>query len=235
MGRRRTWTDQQLRDAVKASHTLTETLKRLGLRGRGHVSLHIDRLNLSTKHWDPRSLSRRGSPRSWTDTQLKEVVSDATSLTDVLRLLGLSHENSYSRKLVRMQIGKLDLDCTHFVDWSHLKGKPLKKLLRKNTHVHTSHLKSRLIRHGLIEKKCQLCGNPGEWLGQPLTLDMDHVNGDRTDNRLKNLRLLCPNCHSQTLTYKGKKRHDKRINPESGQPAADNTSVSGHPRSGADV
>ena len=52
--------------------------------------------------------------------------------------------------------------------------------------------------------RCALCGNEGEWCGQPLTLQLDHVNGRYDDNRLENLRWLCPNCHSQTPTFAGR-------------------------------
>jgi 5-methylcytosine-specific restriction endonuclease McrA len=65
-------------------------------------------------------------------------------------------------------------------------------------------LKSRLLKEKLIEYKCVKCGNTGEWQGEPLSLQLDHINGNNKDHRLENLRLLCPNCHSQTKTYSGK-------------------------------
>jgi len=52
--------------------------------------------------------------------------------------------------------------------------------------------------------RCALCGNSGEWQGKPLTLQLDHANGRYDDNRLENLRWLCPNCHSQTETFAGR-------------------------------
>ena len=55
------------------------------------------------------------------------------------------------------------------------------------------------------EHKCESCGI-SEWLGKPLSLELDYINGDRYDNRLQNLRILCPNCHAQTDTYRGKNK-----------------------------
>ena len=66
-------------------------------------------------------------------------------------------------------------------------------------------MKARLIKEGYIEYKCAICGIK-DWLGQPLSLQLDHINGINDDHRLENLRLLCPNCHSQTDTYAGKNK-----------------------------
>jgi DNA-binding CsgD family transcriptional regulator len=66
-----------------------------------------------------------------------------------------------------------------------------------------AHLKRRLIKAGLLSSRCRDCGI-AEWLGLPLPLELHHLNGDRHDNRLENLALLCPNCHSQTDTWGGR-------------------------------
>ena len=66
-----------------------------------------------------------------------------------------------------------------------------------------THLKLRLLRAGLKESRCESCGI-SEWLGRPLSLELHHENGDGQDNRIDNLRILCPNCHSQTDTWGGK-------------------------------
>lgn len=71
----------------------------------------------------------------------------------------------------------------------------------------TSSIKKTIISQGLLEYACYICSNEGEWKGQPLVLQLDHVNGDNKDHRLVNLRFLCPNCHSQTETFCG--RNDK--------------------------
>ena len=66
-----------------------------------------------------------------------------------------------------------------------------------------THIKLRLIKARLLENRCEACGIR-DWRGRALSLHLDHINGVRNDNRLENLRMLCPNCHSQTPTYSGR-------------------------------
>lgn len=80
---------------------------------------------------------------------------------------------------------------------------------------HSTHcrnvVKRRILSDNLIPYKCKICGNDGEYNGKPLTLQLDHINGINNDNRLENLRWLCPNCHSQTETYSRKDYKGKKI------------------------
>ena len=78
-----------------------------------------------------------------------------------------------------------------------------------STYTSTSTLKARLLDAGLLEGVCAAC-RIDRWRGQPLVLHLDHVNGRRDDHRLENLRLLCPNCHSQTSTYAGRNKGRRR-------------------------
>jgi len=64
-------------------------------------------------------------------------------------------------------------------------------------------VRQRLIRDGVRAARCEWCGRD-EWNGRPIALELDHINGRSDDNRLENLRLLCPNCHAQTDTYRGR-------------------------------
>ena len=82
---------------------------------------------------------------------------------------------------------------------------PILELLAAGTYRGRYSLKLRLLREGLKENRCERCGL-SEWRGAPLTLALHHVNGERDDNRLDNLNLLCPNCHSQTHNYAGRNR-----------------------------
>ena len=78
-------------------------------------------------------------------------------------------------------------------------------LVETSTYTNNHALKLRLVREGILEYKCEICGI-SEWMGKEISLQLDHRNGVHSDYRLENLRLLCPNCHSQTETYGAKNR-----------------------------
>ena len=91
--------------------------------------------------------------------------------------------------------------------WS--KGKSLttnKEIFTENSRYSNEFVKQRIVKDNLFEYRCSKCGIDS-WQGETIVLDLDHVNGVNTDNRLNNLRYLCPNCHSQTDTYKGRNKN----------------------------
>jgi DNA-binding CsgD family transcriptional regulator len=83
---------------------------------------------------------------------------------------------------------------------------PIEELLSNGRRCNRGHLKSRLLKAGLKEERCEWCGI-SEWRGQPLRMTLHHINGDQYDNRLENLAFLCPNCHSQTPNFSGRNGH----------------------------
>ena len=90
---------------------------------------------------------------------------------------------------------------------------PLERLLVADTYRSRHNMKLRLLGEGVKENRCEECGLT-EWLGRPLSMALHQVNGDGRDNRLENLRLLCPNCHSQTDNFSGRGRRTLRVVPD---------------------
>ena len=83
---------------------------------------------------------------------------------------------------------------------------PLEEILcGLHPHFQTYKLKQKLLKAGIIVNECSIC-RISSWQGKQLSCELDHINGDRTDHRLDNLRILCPNCHSQTETFRSKNK-----------------------------
>jgi hypothetical protein len=228
--RPRSWTDDQLRAAVATSTRLIDVLRRLDLSIGGAtldaVRNRIIQLGLDCSHmerpprspkWDRpadqiRTSASHGSRRSWTDEDLCVAVEKSRSIRGVLVELDLKIGGSQYVNIKR-HIMRLGLDTSHFTGQGWTRGmtgpvprlvRPLEEILVANSdYLKTATLRKRLLREGLKEHRCEGCGL-SQWRGQPIPLQLDHINGDRTDNRLVNLRLLCPNCHALTDTYCGK-------------------------------
>jgi len=146
--------------------------------------------------------------------EFRTLVTSARTLTEVLAHFGLAMRGHNQRTLLR-RIEEEGVDINHIREnrfaWQKRQACPLNDLLVRGSSAASSGLKPRLLQAGILENKCACCGLGDEWNGMPLTLHLDHINGQHNDNRLENLRLLCPNCHSQTHTYSGRKSQDQRL------------------------
>ena len=143
--------------------------------------------------------------RKWTEEQLIKGVQIYKSYTELFEFLGISLKSESSKCKVRAEVKRLGLDVSHFekkTNKGHRKH-VAKDLFRKGINFNTSIRRYFVAR---TENKCSICGI-NEWLGKPLTLQVDHIDGDRSNNLLENLRLLCGNCHSQTETWGVQKAH----------------------------
>ncbi len=151
--------------------------------------------------------------RSWTDEDLIAAVKIKYSYAAVIRLLNLVPAGGNYVQIQR-RIKELDLDTTHFKGMGWSKGLsfqfhppvPLDKLLVANGTSQSFVLKNRLYKEGFKSPKCEICSWSKRSPDGRIPVELDHINGDHNDNRLENLRILCPNCHSLQATHRGKNK-----------------------------
>jgi Helix-turn-helix domain len=172
--------------------TQSEIASELGLR-KSTVAYHVRRFGVP--------IDRRFSRRyDWVEIQRE--VDSGSSMRDCMARFG------FSRDAWGKAVKRGDLVPNEWVT-------PLEELLVAGRRRQRGHIKLRLLRAGLKENRCEQCGIT-EWRDKPLNMALHHVNGDGTDNRLENIKFLCPNCHAQTPNYGGRNGHRRR----SGGPAA---------------
>jgi 5-methylcytosine-specific restriction endonuclease McrA len=174
-----------------------------------------------TTDWYAKRMPRK---RSWTDEQLILAVKECYSIRSVIGMLGLIPAGgNYAQ--VRKRIVDLNLATKHFTGKGWNKGKTyhtnirpeLSTLLVIDGDVQSYKLKQRLYETGLKHPRCELCGWAEVSLDGRIPVELDHINGDHHDNRLENLRILCPNCHSLQLTHRGKNKNKVRLEAKQGE------------------
>ena len=144
----------------------------------------------------------------YTKQQLETIISESRSISQVLKSLGLRVAGG-NYQTIRDKIVEFELDTSHFSGqgWSANKKlspkRPIQDYLDNKYKIKSSKLKDRLVKEGLKTYVCEICGIK-EWLGVKLSLELDHIDGNHFNNNLSNLRILCPNCHSQTPTFRGR-------------------------------
>lgn len=157
-----------------------------------------------------------GRPCRWTAEQLAAAVAEK-SIAGVLRRLRLRAAGANYARISHI-IKQAGLSTAHFTGQGHLRGRhnphvpktPLERILVEGSLFGSSKLRKRLLAERVLEARCSFC-QLVEWFGRPIPLELDHVDGDGHNNRLENLRLLCPNCHATTPTYRGKNVRIRRL------------------------
>lgn len=148
--------------------------------------------------------------------KFQELLNTSNSFVDILIKVGLDPYNG-NHKTLNHRIKEESFDISileqnrkknqerHMKSLLEKRTYSLEDILVENSNYGSHHLKQKLLSKNILKNKCYTCGNNGEWYGKKLSLQLDHINGINNDNRLENLRLLCPNCHSQTETFSGKR------------------------------
>ena len=151
--------------------------------------------------------------RSWTDDQLRAAIRVSISYRNVLKILGLVPAGG-NYEHVQHRVADLKIDTSHFTGKGWNVGlkfnpnnpTPIGLLLIKDGRHQSFSLKKRLFAEGIKMPKCELCGWAEMSDDGRIPVELDHINGDHHDNRLENLRVLCPNCHSLQATHRGRNK-----------------------------
>lgn len=146
--------------------------------------------------------------------QFREAVNSSTSIRQTLIKLGIKSEGGNYR-VVHHYAKKYQVSLEHFTGKGWSKGKslprrPYNTYLTVNSRIQSHKLRKNLIKNEIFEPKCSSCSLT-TWMNQPIPLELDHINGIHDDNRIVNLRLLCPNCHALTPTYRGKNKVKSKL------------------------
>lgn len=153
--------------------------------------------------------------RKYTDEDVRSACARSYSYSQVLVKLNLKPAGG-NHACLKKRIKDLSIDISHFTlkGWNKgIKFQPKRQIedYLSNTQAIQSHkLKIRLIDEKVFTHICSNCGL-SKWLDLPIPLELDHIDGNHLNNNLSNIRLLCPNCHALTPTYRGKNRHNKSI------------------------
>lgn len=148
---------------------------------------------------------RYGKIYSLDSESFRTIVQNSKSLKEMLDRIGLGYRG-HSYEVLKQRIldeglkipnGNLNKSQTRYMNIEEV-------LVENSPFVSTNSLKKRLLKEGVITEVCAICGQLPIHNDKPLTLQLDHINGIHNDHRKSNLRLICPNCHSQTETYSGK-------------------------------
>ncbi|MEU5089688.1 HNH endonuclease signature motif containing protein [Streptomyces sp. NPDC021356] len=202
------YTRERLEEAARGARTLSEALVRLGVDPRSSTRRYVwermKKLGIDASHFEREGVK-------WTKEVLEQAVAASTNICEVLRHLGLEvvggHHTHISRK-----IKAFGIDTSHFQVPTR-RGKPWRPRTPEGLLVEQPSARARRIPSDRLkwamtmtgmEERCALCGAEAAWRGRPLPLEVDHIDGNWRDNRIENLRFLCPNCHSTTDTYRGR-------------------------------
>jgi len=167
----------------------------------------------------------------WTKENLEEIVRTSNTQKECLLKLGIRNAGG-NPKTLKKYIELYDLDTSHFIknyDRMVYLNKnnvtPIEDVLVEKSTYSRSTLKKRLYTEGLKERVCEKCGQDEIWNGEKMSLILDHINGIHDDNRIENLRIVCPNCNATLDTHCGKNNKEKHYYCECGNEISKNSKM----------
>lgn len=204
------YTEAEARSAIEGATSWKDALEALGYPyfGKNLATLRkwADRWGIAVDHLP--TARTRGRVR-YSRAELEEAVAASRSWAETLRRLGYCPTGNGS-VTVKKRVREWGISTAHFDPYAanreaSRRKKPLDEILVEGSDYSRGSLKRRLFDEGLKERKCEMCGQGEEWNGRIMSLILDHINGIRDDNRLENLRILCPNCAATLDTHCGRK------------------------------
>ena len=136
----------------------------------------------------------------YTKEELENIVKQSNSYRQVMDLLQYKSHNGRAYETVKNRIEKYGISTEHFGTKSPIERNVDNIFIKNSTAAQTT-LRRWYLKGQYSEYKCAICGQEPFWNGKELTLTLDHINGNNTDDRLENLRWVCPNCDRQLPTY----------------------------------
>ena len=197
--------EDDLKRIVQESHSWSDVISKCNLKTiTRSLQRKLKKYDIDCTHFETYFDGKYTRVNKFTKEQIIEVVKNNDKWIDIMKAFGYiscAHVEHIKTKLVN-----LGIDFSH-VDTHYDRPKnciPLSEILVVDSNYNCMYLLRKRLKKELgWEHKCVVCNNT-EWNNQPIPIQIDHINGDHFDNRIENLRFLCPNCHAQTDTYCGK-------------------------------
>ncbi|MFD3697182.1 HNH endonuclease [Streptomyces sp. NPDC058646] len=205
------YTREVLAEAAAQCRDVEEVIARYGMephprRLGQYLMRRFSAYGIDVSHFERRPYRRHQKPD---EASLRSAVAASVSWAQALRHLDRPATFAW-RTSLKAWVSESGLDTSHFLGQAHQRGRPGTVAARPAAEVLVRHdgqhrTRTAVLRRALREigvlDVCDRCGTPPEWCGRPMTLEVDHINGDWSDDRRENLRLLCPNCHALTSTW----------------------------------
>jgi hypothetical protein len=206
------WKYDKLKILVEKCNSLKEILLELDLlpitTNYRKIKSVLEKYNLDFVY-QSNNYQNRNLKKKYTEPELRKIVENSHTYKECFDKLGIRSAGSNYQHL-KKYIEKYEIDISHFDQYYNHGNRDSKSkidltsILKENSKYNRNNLKKRLYDEQLLKRECCLCGQDENWNGMKISLILDHINGVYDDNRLENLRIVCPNCNAGLDTFAGK-------------------------------